>query len=229
MRASCSSCTRWAAPTYLNALYNRWREVPGARDRASLQGYIDEDVYEAARAFTGWSIEDGAGLGANQPPARDRQVPLRRFTGTTRTKNACSRPSSCRSRRADGRRPAQVLDIVAYHPARRSSSAASWCGRLISDDARADRRRRGRGLARASAASPTRSRAWSRRGAASRPSRRQCRPQAQAPARAGRELRARRGDRPPPHRGADQRARRQRAAPVRLGPPTGHPDDPPTG
>jgi hypothetical protein len=52
-------------PAYLNALYNRWRDVPGALDRRP-QGYIDQDVYQAARAFTGWSIEDGAGIGAGR-------------------------------------------------------------------------------------------------------------------------------------------------------------------
>src|SRR5260370_451162 len=42
-------------PAYLNALYNRWRDVPGALE-GRPQGYIDQDVYEAARAFTGWAI-----------------------------------------------------------------------------------------------------------------------------------------------------------------------------
>ena len=50
---------------YLNNLYSQWRKVPGA-DRGEPQGYIDQDVYEAARAFTGWTIEDGAGIGGGQ-------------------------------------------------------------------------------------------------------------------------------------------------------------------
>jgi len=52
-------------PAYLNALYSKWRKVPGALE-GHPQGYIDQDVYEAARAFTGWSIEDGAGTGAGR-------------------------------------------------------------------------------------------------------------------------------------------------------------------
>lgn len=53
---------------YLNSLYNKWRQVPGA-DKGQPEGYIDQDVYEAARAFTGWVVEDGRGIGngANLP------------------------------------------------------------------------------------------------------------------------------------------------------------------
>ena len=47
---------------YLNDLYNKWRQVPGA-DKGQPEGYIDQDVYEAARAFTGWVVEDGRGIG----------------------------------------------------------------------------------------------------------------------------------------------------------------------
>lgn len=43
---------------YFNHLYDRWRDVPGAFEGKPV-GYIDEDVYEAARAFTGWTIADG--------------------------------------------------------------------------------------------------------------------------------------------------------------------------
>jgi uncharacterized protein (DUF1800 family) len=50
-------------PHYLNDLYSRWREVPGA-PQGRPTGYIDQDVYEAARAFTGWMVEDGRGLGS---------------------------------------------------------------------------------------------------------------------------------------------------------------------
>ena len=46
------------AEHYFNHLYDRWRDVPGAWE-GRPEGYIDEDVYEAARAFTGWTIADG--------------------------------------------------------------------------------------------------------------------------------------------------------------------------
>jgi len=44
---------------YYNALYDQWRDVPGALE-GKPAGYIDEDVYEAARAFTGWTVADGS-------------------------------------------------------------------------------------------------------------------------------------------------------------------------
>src|SRR5579872_6376160 len=50
---------------YLNDRYDRWREVPGALT-GHPSGYIDQDVYEAARAFTGWTIEDGSGVDAHR-------------------------------------------------------------------------------------------------------------------------------------------------------------------
>lgn len=43
---------------YFNDLYENWRDVPGAVDGLA-EGYIDDDVYEVARALTGWSIGDG--------------------------------------------------------------------------------------------------------------------------------------------------------------------------
>jgi hypothetical protein len=79
-------------PAYLNALYSRWRDVPGA-PQGKPQGYIDQDVYEAARAFTGWTIEDGAGLGAGRKLAISGKPTYVRF-GTTTIKSGFSRPSS---------------------------------------------------------------------------------------------------------------------------------------
>ena len=42
---------------YLNDNFNSWREVPGALKGQPI-GYIDQDVYEVARAFTGWTIAE---------------------------------------------------------------------------------------------------------------------------------------------------------------------------
>ncbi len=46
------------AEYYFNGLYDDWKAVPGALDGVAT-GYIDQDVYEVARAFTGWSYGDG--------------------------------------------------------------------------------------------------------------------------------------------------------------------------
>ncbi len=46
------------AEAYKNDLYDQWKDVPKDSNGQPLY-YIDEDVYEAARAFTGWTISDG--------------------------------------------------------------------------------------------------------------------------------------------------------------------------
>jgi uncharacterized protein (DUF1800 family) len=46
------------AENYVNDTAPNWRDVPGAADGLA-QAYIDQDVYEVARAFTGWSVGDG--------------------------------------------------------------------------------------------------------------------------------------------------------------------------
>lgn len=43
---------------YLANDYVHWKEVPGAKEGQAV-GYIEEDIYEAARAFTGWSVAYG--------------------------------------------------------------------------------------------------------------------------------------------------------------------------
>jgi Protein of unknown function (DUF1800) len=53
---------------YLNDRFKDWKDVPGARD-GMASGYIDQDVYETARAFTGWTVADGRQIseGENLP------------------------------------------------------------------------------------------------------------------------------------------------------------------
>ena len=50
---------------YFNDRYEHWSEVPGAREGLAA-GYIDDDVYEVARALTGWSIGDGREFEENE-------------------------------------------------------------------------------------------------------------------------------------------------------------------
>lgn len=56
------------AENYANDKYDHWGDVPGAKSGLA-EVYIDEDVYEAARALTGWSFGDGRYLsdGDNAP------------------------------------------------------------------------------------------------------------------------------------------------------------------
>lgn len=116
---------------YFNNLYNRWREVPGALEGKPI-GYIDEDVYEAARAFTGWTVADNAGIG------RGDKLPnggafyyydgwhdnyQKRVLGVEFDPN---QPPM-----ADG---LKVLDLVAYHPATAKNICKKLCRRFIADE-----------------------------------------------------------------------------------------------
>ncbi len=116
---------------YLNSLYNRWREVPGATSGKPI-GYIDEDVYEAARSFTGWTIADGAGTGKGENLPNTGSFYYqdgwhdnyqKRVLGVEFYPN---QPPL-----ADGQK---VLDLVAFHPATAKHICQKLCRRLISDN-----------------------------------------------------------------------------------------------
>jgi uncharacterized protein (DUF1800 family) len=117
-------------PAYLNALYNKWREVPGALE-GRPQGYIDQDVYEAARAFTGWSIEDGAGIGAGRRlPTTGKFIYVETWHDNYQKRVLGREFDPYQSPLADGRR---VLDLVAEHPATARYVCDKLCRRLVSD------------------------------------------------------------------------------------------------
>jgi uncharacterized protein (DUF1800 family) len=117
-------------PAYLNALYNKWRKVPGALE-GHPQGYIDQDVYEAARAFTGWSIEDGAGIGAgHRLPMTGKFTYVETWHDNYQKRVLASEFDPYQSPLADGRR---VLDLVADHPATAHFVCDKLCRRLVSD------------------------------------------------------------------------------------------------
>lgn len=118
------------ADYYYNNLYNRWREVPGATQGSPI-GYIDEDVYEAARAFTGWTIEDGSNTGRGTIFPKTGKFTYfdgwhdnyqKRVLGTEFDPNAPPMD--------DGHK---VLDLLAQHPATAMSVCTKLCRRLVSD------------------------------------------------------------------------------------------------
>lgn len=119
------------AEAYFNHLYNRWRDVPGAVDGKPV-GYIDQDVYEAARAFTGWTLADGtdSGRGDTLPNTGEfhyyagwHDPYQKRVLGVEFDPNL---PPM-----ADGQR---VLDLVAHHPATARHIATKLCRRLLSEN-----------------------------------------------------------------------------------------------
>src|SRR5476649_223549 len=117
-------------PAYLNALYNKWRDVPGAA-QGKPQGYIDQDVYEAARAFTGWTIEDGAGIGAGRKlPFTGKFTYVETFHDNYQKRVLASEFDPYQSPLSDGRR---VLDLVSDHAATARFVCEKLCRRLVSD------------------------------------------------------------------------------------------------
>jgi uncharacterized protein (DUF1800 family) len=123
------------ADAYLNASFDRWREVPGAVE-GKPQGFIDQDVYEAARAFTGWTYGSGQYVsdGVNLPKTGE-------FTYTEKWHDPYQKrvlgiefdPHTAPL--ADGRK---VLDLVAFHPATAKYVCRRLCQRFVADVPSAD-------------------------------------------------------------------------------------------
>lgn len=115
---------------YLNGLYQRWREVPGAL-QGHPQGYIDQDVYEAARALTGWTLEDGAHLGGGQTQPRTGRFAYVEAWHDNYQKRVLARDfDPYQPPLADGE---EVLDLAAFHPATAQHLAHKLCVRLVDD------------------------------------------------------------------------------------------------
>jgi len=115
---------------YLNDRYDRWREVPGAL-KGAPQGYIDEDVYESARAFTGWTVEDGSGIdGRRKLPATGRFAYVESWHDGYQKRVLAHEFKQFAPAMADGRR---VLDLVAEHPATARFLCTKLCRRFIGD------------------------------------------------------------------------------------------------
>lgn len=102
------------AANYLNDQYDSWHEVPKTEDGLAV-GYIDQDVYEVARAFSGWSVGDGSWMddGTDKPVTGEfffatlwHDPYQKRILGVEFEPNAAPM--------ADGDK---VLDMLAAHPA----------------------------------------------------------------------------------------------------------------
>ncbi len=116
--------------TYLNDRYDRWRDVPGAGD-GTPQGYIDEDVYEAARAFTGWTIENGQRLdAATELPRTGKFIYIDGWHDGYQKRVLATEFAPFAAPMADGRK---VLDLVAAHPATARFLCLKLCRRFVSD------------------------------------------------------------------------------------------------
>jgi uncharacterized protein (DUF1800 family) len=116
---------------YLNDKYDRWREVPGAL-KGHPSGYIDEDVYESARAFTGWTVEDGTAIdGGRKLPATGRFAYVESWHDGYQKRVLAADFNEFQPPLADGKR---VLDLVAEHPATARFLCRKLVQRLVADD-----------------------------------------------------------------------------------------------
>ena len=116
---------------YLNDRYDRWREVPGAL-QGHPEGYIDQDVYEAARAFTGWTVEDGSKIdGGRSLPSTGRFTYVENWHDGYQKRVLATEFDPFDKPMADGRK---VLDLIANHPATARHMVKKLCLRLIGPD-----------------------------------------------------------------------------------------------
>ncbi len=115
---------------YLNNIYSEWKKGPGALS-GKPAGYIDEDVYEAARAFTGWTVEDGSGLGGNKKlPETGQFVYIESRHDNYQKRILGTEFASYAGAMSDGRK---VLDLCAAHPETALHLAEKLVKRFISD------------------------------------------------------------------------------------------------
>ena len=118
---------------YLNFLYSDWRKVPGAL-QGKPTGYIDEDVYEAARAFTGWTVEDGSGIGGGQRlPKTGRFTYVAQWHDSYQKRVLATELRSHTPALADGQ---AVLRLCANHPASAQHLAKKLVRRFVSEELR---------------------------------------------------------------------------------------------
>jgi uncharacterized protein (DUF1800 family) len=119
------------AGNYFNDRTTEWHDVPGAK-LGLAQGYIDQDVYEAARALTGWSFGDGRYIaeGDNAPMSgafhyidRWHDPYQKRILAVEFRANAG--PMS------DGEK---LLDVLAHHPGTARFLCTKICRRLVADE-----------------------------------------------------------------------------------------------
>jgi uncharacterized protein (DUF1800 family) len=116
---------------YFNDKTTDWSKVPGA-NQGLAQGYIDQDVYEAARALTGWSFGDGRYIaeGDNAPNTgnfhyidRWHDPYQKRILGVEFRANA--------GPMADGEK---LFDILAHHPGTATFLCTKLCRRFVADE-----------------------------------------------------------------------------------------------
>ncbi|BDG74108.1 DUF1800 family protein [Roseomonas fluvialis] len=109
-----------------------WRDVPGATD-GTPAGYFDGDVWEAARAFTGWTIAAGQRIdGARTLPTAGEFAYVERWHDGYQKRVLGQELPPFAPAQADGRR---VIALAATHPATARHIAAKLARFFLGDRA----------------------------------------------------------------------------------------------
>jgi uncharacterized protein (DUF1800 family) len=116
---------------YTNGNYEKWSDVPGAK-AGLAETYIDQDVYEAARAFTGWTIGDGSDLGEGDIlPLTGEFTYFQRWHDPYQKRILGVEFKANAAPVSDGE---TVLDILSKHPATAKTIALKLTRRLLADE-----------------------------------------------------------------------------------------------
>ncbi len=119
------------AQNYLNDRFSDWKDVPGA-EAGLAEGYLDLDVYEVARAFTGWSVGDGRWLAeGEEAPRTGRFHYVQRWHDPYQKRILGREFPPNRAPMEDGD---EVLDLLARHPGTAAFVCEKIARRLLADD-----------------------------------------------------------------------------------------------
>jgi uncharacterized protein (DUF1800 family) len=119
------------AANYLNDKVKNWADVPGAAEGLAI-GYLDLDVYEVARAFTGWSVGDGRWLAeGEEAPRTGRFHYVARWHDPYQKRILGREFPPNRGPMEDGD---EVLDMLAAHPGTARFVCEKIARRFLADD-----------------------------------------------------------------------------------------------
>jgi uncharacterized protein (DUF1800 family) len=119
------------AENYLNDQYTAWRDVPGA-EAGQAEGYLDLDVYETARAFTGWSVGDGRWIAEGEyAPLTGRFHYIAQWHDPYQKRILGREFPPNNGPMEDGD---EVLDMLARHPGTARFVCTKIARRLLADD-----------------------------------------------------------------------------------------------
>lgn len=119
------------ADNYLNDRFSDWHDVPGASEGLA-EGYLDLDVYEVARAFTGWSMGDARWISDGEfAPMTGRFHYVARWHDPYQKRILGREYLPNRGPMADGE---DVLDSLASHPGTARFVCSKIARRLLSDN-----------------------------------------------------------------------------------------------